>query len=367
MDQETIKILSKIAGTIRGLAMDATQKADSGHPGLPMGCAELSAYLYGIALRHYPKNPDWLNRDRLVLSAGHGSLWLYSCLHLSGFALSLDEIKNFRQLHSLTPGHPEYGMTKGVEATTGPLGQGTGNAVGMALGLKMMDEKFSTPDFRLFDAKVFCLASDGDIMEGVSHEASSLAAHLKLNNLIFLYDSNQVCLDGPLSESCSEDVAARYKAYGWETFEIDGYNFEQMHSIISELRKSQSKPAFILVKTIIGKGAPTKSNSSKAHGSPLGESEVKATKAALGLSEEEFFVPQAVKTYFSQKLIKDRTLEEEWDEKFRKWSKANPQLFEMFQIMKAKELPSSLEEALKHVKRKIQAQLESRLTQFLQS
>ncbi|HXW60523.1 MAG TPA: transketolase, partial [Myxococcota bacterium] len=184
LDTEFKKILTKIANTIRQLSMDAVQKANSGHPGMPMGCAEIGAYLYGVALQHNPKNSKWLNRDRFVLSAGHGSMWLYACLHLSGFNLSLEEIKNFRQLHSQTPGHPEYGITDGVEATTGPLGQGTGNAVGMALGLKILAEKFNTPEYKLFTSKVYCLCSDGDMMEGVSHEACALAGHLQLNNLI---------------------------------------------------------------------------------------------------------------------------------------------------------------------------------------
>jgi len=346
LEPEVKKSLTKIANTIRGLAMDATQKADSGHPGLPMGCAELGAYLYGCALRHNPKNSSWMNRDRLVLSAGHGSLWLYSCLHLAGFALSLEEIKHFRQLHSKTPGHPEYDETDGVEATTGPLGQGTGNAVGIALGLKILAEKFHTADDTLFDGKVFCLASDGDIMEGVSSEVSSLAGHLKLNNLIFLYDSNHICLDGPLAECCSEDTKARYAAYGWDVFEVDGYDFDALHGVISNLRAKQERPAFVVVHTEIGKGAPTKAGSSKAHGSPLGAEEVKRTKELLGLPEEEFYVPQSVRTFFEQKLAKDKAQEEAWNEKFRKWSKANPALFEEYKTMQEQLIPYDLEEKL---------------------
>lgn len=346
LDPELKKTFAKIAGAVRQLAMDATQKADSGHPGLPMGCAELGAYLFGSALRYNPKNPLWMNRDRFVLSAGHGSLLLYACLHLSGYALSLEEIKQFRQLHSKTPGHPEYGHTAGVEATTGPLGQGTGNAVGMALGMKILEEKFRTTDYNLFDAKVFCLASDGDIMEGVSSEASSLAGHLRINNLIFLYDANQICLDGPLSECCSEDTLSRYKSYGWETFEIDGYDFDAMHEVISRLRQKQERPAFILVRTQIGKGAPTKAGSAKAHGSPLGAEEVKGAKAALGLPEEEFHIPHAVKLFFEQKLSKDEKAEEEWNDRFRRWSKVYPALYEEYKTMQERKLPSDFEEKL---------------------
>lgn len=345
LDPELKKTLTKIANTIRHLSMDAVQKANSGHPGLPLGCAEFGAYLYGVALRHNPKNPKWVNRDRFVLSAGHGSMWLYSCLHLSGFNLSLEEIQNFRQLHSKTPGHPESHETEGVEATTGPLGQGTGNAVGMALGLKILAEKFNT-NIALFDAKVFCLASDGDIMEGISSEVSSLAGHLKLNNLIFVYDANNITLDGTMSECCSEDTAARYRAYGWDVFELDGYDFDQMHQIISSLRKEQTKPAFIVMNTIIGKGSPTKANSAKAHGSPLGPEEVAATKESLGLPKEEFYIPQAVKNYFADRLVQDKKMEEQWHEKFRLWSKANQGLAEQFEKMQKHELPSDLEEII---------------------
>lgn len=346
LDTELKKTLSKIANTIRGLSMDAVQKANSGHPGLPMGCAELGAYLYGVALKHNPKNPQWLNRDRLVLSAGHGSMWLYSCLHLSGFNLSLEDIEKFRQLHSRTPGHPEYGHTAGVEATTGPLGQGTANAVGMAAGLKVLAQKFNTEDYTLFDSKVFCVASDGDIMEGVSSEASSFAGHLKLNNLIFLYDANHITLDGPLDESFSEDVLARYLAYGWDVFEVDGYDFEAMHDVISQLRREQKRPAFIRVKTIIGKGSPLKAGTSKSHGSPLGPEEVAASKSNLGLPEEDFYIPSVVKSYFENRLVADKKGEEEWNNTFRLWAKANPSLHEEFVSCQQHRLPADLEQKL---------------------
>jgi len=237
LDDEKKKILGKIARTIRGLSMDAVQKANSGHPGLPMGCAEIGAYLYGHQLRHYPKRPRFANRDHLILSAGHGSMWLYSCLHLAGFDLSLEEIKNFRQLHSKTPGHPEYDITEGVEATTGPLGQGTGNAVGMALGMKILAEKFNTKEHTLFDAKIFCLCSDGDMMEGISHEACSLAGHLQLDNLIYIYDANDICLDGPLSECFTDDTEKRFEAYGWDVHKVDGHNFDELHETISKARE----------------------------------------------------------------------------------------------------------------------------------
>src|SRR3989339_221997 len=254
MDVELKKQLEKIANTVRELSIEAVQKANSGHPGLPMGCAEFGAFLYGTVLRHNPKNPKWLNRDRFVLSAGHGSVWLYSLLHLSGFNVSMDDLKKFRQMHSKTPGHPEYHMTEGVEATTGPLGQGIGNAVGQALGLKILGAKFNSAEFPLFNSKVFCLAGDGCLMEGVSAEASSLAGHLQLNNLVLIHDANQVTLDGFLKDASSEDVKMRYRAYGWDVFELDGYDFEQMNDIFGQVRQNQQRPVFIEMKTVTGKG-----------------------------------------------------------------------------------------------------------------
>jgi transketolase len=346
LDPELKKILEKIAKTIRGLAMDAVQKANSGHPGLPMGCAEIGAYLYGYALRHNPQHPRWLNRDRFVLSAGHGSMLLYSCLHLSGFDLSLEELKNFRQLHSKTPGHPEFNETDGVEATTGPLGQGTGNAVGMALGMKILEAKFNTPDYPIIDSKVFCLCSDGDMMEGVSHEACALAGHLKLNNLIFIYDSNQICLDGPLAESCSENTLKRFSAYGWEVHEVAGDDIEALHKTISTARENQDKPVFILAHTTIGKGAPHKAGTHHAHGAPLGVEEVAATKAALGLPEEPFYIPKAVQAFFQEKLEADKKYEEQWQERFRLWAKSYPDLKNTFDQMANHTLPDDLEEKL---------------------
>ena len=352
MEEDLKKSLSKIANTIRQLSMDAVQRANSGHPGMPMGCAELGAYLYGVLLRHNPKNSKWLNRDRLVLSAGHGSMWLYSCLHLSGFNLSLDEIKRFRQLHSKTPGHPEYGLTDGVEATTGPLGQGVGNAVGMALGLKLLGAKFNREEFPLFDSKVYCIAGDGCMMEGISSEASSFAGHLKINNLVLIYDSNHICLDGPLSECMSEETIQRYKAYGWDVVECDGYDFDQMNAIFTKIRASQERPVLIVLHTIIGKGSPHKAGTHKVHGAPLGPEEVAATKEALGLSQEEFYIPQAVISFFEQKLPKEAALEAEWHQMFRKWAGKYPDLAVEFERMQKRELPEDLEVQLKQMKLK---------------
>lgn len=349
MDAELKKQLGKIANTIRELSMEAVQKANSGHPGLPMGCAEFGAFLYGVLLRHNPKNPKWLNRDRFVLSAGHGSMLLYSLLHLAGFGLSMDEIKRFRQLHSKTPGHPEYHITAGVEATTGPLGQGVGNSVGQALGLKMLQARFNSTEFPLFTGKVYCLAGDGCIMEGVSAEASSLAGHLELDNLVLVYDANKVTLDGFLEESDSEDTKMRYQAYGWEVFELDGYDFDQMEKIFFHLRDHQTKPALVMMRTIIGKGSPNKSGTHKVHGSPLGADEVEATKKALGLPEEAFYVPQSVYSFFEQKRPKEAALEQSWKEMFRRFCDHEPALAKTFMQMVEKQLPADLEERLQKI------------------
>ncbi len=310
LDPEITKILRKIANSIRHLSIDAIQKANSGHPGLPLGCAELGAYLYGCALKHNPKNASWMNRDRFILSAGHGSMFLYSCLHLSGFNISLEDIQNFRQLNSNTPGHPENLLTEGVETTTGPLGQGVALAIGQALAMKLLGARFNTEEHQIFDNKIYILAGDGDFMEGISAEASSLAGHLKLNNVILIYDYNRISLDGPLSESCSEDVKMRYKAYGWDVVEINGHDFEDIHATLSAAKENQKKPTLVIANTIIGKGSPSKAGTHKVHGAPLGAEEVAATKKALDLSDEKFFIPQAVKAFFERKLETDTSHEE---------------------------------------------------------
>ena len=349
MDDDTKKILHKVANTIRALTMDAIQKANSGHPGLPMGCAEIGAYLYGHLLRQNPKNPQWWNRDRFLLSAGHGSMLLYSCLHLSGYDISLDDIKDFRQLNSRTPGHPEAPETVGVEATSGPLGQGVGSAVGQALGLKMLAARFNTPVHTLFDSKVYCLAGDGCIMEGISSEASSLAGHLGLDNLVLIYDSNNICLDGPLSEACTEDTIARYKAYGWDVYEVDGHNFDEIHEAFSKISKEQTRPTMVVAHTVIGKGAPHKAGTHKVHGAPLGDDEIKAAKELLGLPEEPFFVPQAVKGFFESKLKQDRELEDHWCGTFEAWKVANGDRWQECEAMVEKQLPANLESKLKEL------------------
>lgn len=348
LDPKTLEIYSLIANTIRGLSMDAVQKADSGHPGLPLGCAELGAYLWGQFLNYNPKNPKWMGRDRFILSAGHGSMFLYSALHLSGYDLSLEDIKNFRQLHSKTPGHPENLDTPGVETTTGPLGQGMGNAAGTSLGLKMLEQRFNTDHHKIIEGKVVVLMGDGCVMEGITSEVGSLSGHLKLNNLIAIYDSNQICLDGPTSECLSEDTKMRYKAYGWDVFEIDGHSFQEIHTVLTSLREKQDKPALIIARTIIGRGAPNKQGSSKAHGSPLGPDEIKLAKENLGIPlDPPFFIPQAVTDFFQQKLKKDIEKEKNWQKGWDSWAKENPDKAAIYKEMEAQKVPSDLESKLK--------------------
>lgn len=319
-----IDILEKIAGTIKQLSIESIQKASSGHPGMPLGCAELAAYLYGYVLRYNSKDSRWVNRDRFVLSAGHGSALLYSCLHLAGFDVNLEDLQQFRQLQSRTPGHPEFRETDGVEATTGPLGQGVGNAVGMALSLKMLGARFNQPANSIFDAKVYCLAGDGCFMEGVSHEACSFAGSLGLDNLVLIYDYNEIILDGTLHDVSIEDTKQRFLAYGWDVFETDGHDFESLHQVFTQIKKSQCKPTLIIAHTIIGHGSP-KEGTNKAHGSPLGEDGVAQTKSFWHLPEEKFFVPSAVKMFFAAKQQEGKKLQEEWQERFRVWSKQAPE------------------------------------------
>lgn len=346
LNPELKQILGKVANTVRGLTMDAVQRADSGHPGLPMGVAEIGAYLYGEVLRHNPKDSKWINRDRFILSAGHGSMLLYSLLHLSGFNLPLEEIKNFRQLHSHTPGHPEMKETDGVETTTGPLGQGLGNAVGQALAMKMLAAKFNTDKHKIIDNKVYCLTGDGCMMEGVTSEVSSLAGHLKLDNLIVIYDANRITLDGTLAESCSEDTKMRYKAYGWEVYEMDGNNLDDVAAVFAQVRHNQERPRLIIAHTIIAKGAPNKAGTHKAHGSPLGTEEVEAAKAGMEWPQDPFFIPQVVTDYFKKKIAQDLAMEQEWRKLFEAWAKANPNLFHEFETMSSNHMPSDLEAKL---------------------
>ena len=322
------KQLDELAiNTIRFLSVDAVQKANSGHPGMPMGCAPIIYVLYSKYLKHSPANPKWLNRDRFILSAGHGSMLLYSILHLCGYDLSLDEIKNFRQWGSKTPGHPEYNLTPGVETTTGPLGQGFANAVGMAIAQAFLAANLNQDDFKILDHYIYGICSDGDLMEGISHEAASLAGHLKLNKIIFFYDNNGISIDGKTSLSYSDDVHKRFEAYNWNVLHInDVNNIDEIESAIESAQKSIQKPTLIITNTHIGFGSPNKQDSSEAHGSPLGIEEVKLTKKDLGWPEEElFFIPQEVKEHFKEVKIRGEKFEAEWQNLFNNYKKRNPE------------------------------------------
>ena len=342
-------ILTKVANTIRGLSVDAIDKANSGHPGLPLGCAELFAYLYGVGLNHSPDYPHWINRDRFILSAGHGSIGLYAALHLSGFDVSLSDLKSFRQYHAKTPGHPEYGYSHGIETTTGPLGQGIASGVGMALGMAMLRTRFQTALYsHLFDAKVFILAGDGCMMEGISSEASSFAGHLQLDNLILIYDSNDICLDGPTSECLSEKTALRYEAYGWFVQTIDGHSLSAIHTAVENARKS-SKPALIIAKTIIGKGAPTREGTSDAHGKPLGESLSQALKNELGIPESPlFYVPTDVTYFFKERQRVQKSNYTHWNNHFESWAHDFPDAAAQYH-QHINPTPSNLYQELKNV------------------
>lgn len=319
--------LQKIANVVRGLTADAVQKANSGHPGAPLGLADIGTVLYFDFLRHNPANANWANRDRFVLSGGHGSMLLYSLLHLSGYQLSLDDLKEFRQLGSATPGHPEYGDTDGVETTTGPLGQGIANAVGMAIGEKLAATHFNKPGLEIVNHHTYVLAGDGDLMEGISAEASSLAGHLGLGKLILIYDSNQITIEGSTDLAFSESVKGRYEAYGWQVLEVDGHNIAEFQKILVQAQQNQTQPTLIIAHTQIAKGAPTKVGTAASHGAPLGADEVTGLKTALGLPvDQDFYVPDDLKNLPDLMTQKGQGLEAEWNQLFEQWTKENPQL-----------------------------------------
>ncbi|PYJ99201.1 MAG: transketolase [Verrucomicrobia bacterium] len=344
-----IEILSRAANEARGLCMDAVQASKSGHLGLPLGCAEMGAVLYGYALKYNPDKPRWINRDYFVLSAGHGSMFLYAWLHLSGYDLPMSEIKRFRQLHSKTPGHPEFGDTPGVECTTGPLGQGVGNAVGIAVATKMAAGRFNTAEHRIFDQHIICLAGDGDMQEGVASEASAFAGHFGLDNLIIIYDSNAVTLDAAAKETQSEETGKRFQAYGFDVQEIDGEDMQQFLDALNVAKeRDNGKPQFIIAHTLIGKGIPEVAGTYKAHGE-AGAKFVDAGRKGLGLPDEHYFVSQEVRDYFAEhkkKLLADY---DRWEKSYGEWRTKNPD--------KAKMLDDG-------IKRKVPADLLSKISEF---
>jgi transketolase len=329
--------------TLRTLSIDAVQKANSGHPGLPLGCAPMAYVLWQHHLTHDPKAPDWFDRDRFVLSAGHGSALLYSLLHLTGYDLSLDELKQFRQWGSRTPGHPEWHDTPGVEATTGPLGQGAANAVGMAIAERYLARLFNRPGHEIIDHRTYALVSDGDMMEGVASEASSIAGHLGLGKLVFLYDANQVTLDGPLSDSMDEDVGARYAAYGWHVQHVGDGNTDLagLDAAITAANAETTRPSIIVIRTTIGFGSPKKAGTSAAHGSPLGDAEVAATKQALGWDPEaKFYVPDEVRAHMAEGARRGATAHSAWDAKLAAYRAAHPDAAALLDTAIKGELPA---------------------------
>ncbi|MEX2332819.1 MAG: transketolase, partial [Pseudohongiella sp.] len=337
------------ANAIRALAMDAVQKANSGHPGAPMGMADIAEVLWNDFLSHNPVNPQWMNRDRFVLSNGHGSMLIYSLLHLSGYDLPMSELQNFRQLHSKTPGHPEFGYTPGVETTTGPLGQGVANAVGMAIAEKTLAAQFNRPGHDIIDHFTYVFAGDGCLMEGVSHEVCSLAGTLGLGKLIMFYDDNGISIDGEVDGWFTDDTSKRFDSYGWHVLAVDGHDAEQIKGAIDAARKETKRPTIIRCKTVIGFGSPAKSGTAGIHGAPLGDDEVAATRKQLGWEYPPFDVPENIKKDWDARE-RGFQAETQWKEKLVRYEEAHPDLaLELIRRLKG-ELPGYFaERAAEHI------------------
>ena len=323
--------ITAVANSVRTLAVDQVQKAKSGHPGLPMGCAELGALLYGEIMNHNPADSGWINRDRFVLSAGHGSTFLYALLHLSGYKLTIEDLKGFRQMGTLTPGHPEYGWTDGVETTTGPLGAGFSNAVGMAIAEQMLAAKFNTEKRTVVDHYTYALSGDGCMMEGITSEAASLAGHLGLGKLVVFYDDNGITIEGSTSLAFTEDVAARYEAYGWQVLKGDAYDLEGILKLVEKAKSVKDKPSFIVLKSVIGKGSPNLAGTHKVHGAPLGEEEIKLTRKNIGVPEDQdFYVFPEAYSYFEEKRKEFAAKYDSWQGELAAWRKENPELSKLW-------------------------------------
>ncbi len=306
-------MIEQIANTLRFLSADGVQKAGSGHPGMPMGAADFTAVLWSRFLRYHPRDPEWIDRDRFVLSAGHGSMLLYSILHLAGFDLSLEDLRQFRQWGSRTPGHPEYGVTPGVETTTGPLGQGFGNAVGMALAEAMLAARVNREDFAPIDHYTYAIVSDGDLMEGISAEAASLAGHLKLGKIVFFYDDNRITIEGSTDLAYSDDVRRRFEGYHWHVEEIDGHDPDAIAAALDRCRAEKERPSLIIGHTHIGRGSPNKQDTASAHGEPLGDEEIVLAKKNLGWPvEPTFYVPDEVRDFFRSRAAAMQSIYERW-------------------------------------------------------
>ena len=328
-----------LANAIRALAMDAVQKANSGHPGAPMGMADIAEVLYNDFMRHNPTNPEWSNRDRFVMSNGHGSMLPYSVLHLSGYDLTIEDLKNFRQLHSKTPGHPEHGYTPGIETTTGPLGQGVSNAVGMAIAERVLAAEFNQDDIKIVDHFTYVFLGDGCLMEGISHEACSLAGTLELGKLIAFWDNNGISIDGKVDGWFRDDTPARFEAYGWHVIEVDGHDPDEIKIAIEAARAISAKPSIICCKTIIGFGSPNKAGSHTSHGAPLGEEEVALTRIELNWDPAPFEIPEELYQGWDHKKA-GQVQEEDWNQKFSAYAQAHPELAAEFKRRIAGDLPA---------------------------
>jgi transketolase len=314
--------------TIRTLAMDSVQKAQSGHPGMPMGMAPVAFVLWTKHLNHNPLNMHWQNRDRFVLSGGHGSMLLYSLLHLTGYKVTLDDLKSFRRLGSKTPGHPEYGRTDGVEVTTGPLGQGFANGIGMAIAQKYLAARYNRPGFKIVNYHIYATLGDGDLMEGITAEAASLAGHLKLDNLIYFYDDNHISIDGSTELAFTEDRAKRFEAYEWFVQKVkDGNDLKAIDNAIQRAKKEKDRPSIIMVRTHIGYGSPNKHDTAEAHGTPLGEEEIKLTKEFYGWDpDKQFYIPEKALAQFRKAIEAGKKKEEKWNEKLAAYKQKFPEL-----------------------------------------
>jgi len=340
-----------LANAIRFLSMDAVQAANSGHPGAPMGMADIAEVLWRDALRHNPANPNWSNRDRFVLSNGHGSMLIYALLHLTGYDVTIDDLKQFRKLGSRTPGHPEFGYTAGVETTTGPLGQGLANAVGMALAERTLAAQFNQDGFPLVDHMTYCFVGDGCLMEGVSHEACSLAGTLGLGKLVVFYDDNGISIDGDVRGWFSDDTPARFESYGWQVIRgVDGHDPDEIQIALKTARETTERPTLICCRTVIGFGSPNLAGSEKTHGAPLGVDEIQATRDALGWTAAPFEVPDEVASAWDARA-RGQALESEWNALFEGYAKAHPQLAAEYERRMAGQLPdgalTALDEAIK--------------------
>lgn len=340
-------MIGQLASVLRALAADIVQKANSGHPGMPLGTADIASVLWSDFLLFNPDDPTWINRDRFILSAGHGSSLLYSLLHLFGYDVAMEDLKSFRQWGAGTAGHPEYGHLPGVECTTGPLGQGVAMGVGMALAEKMAAERFNVEGYNIIDHNIYVLAGDGCLMEGVSAEASSLAGHLKLGNLTLLYDSNDITIEGNVNLAFSDDTKKRYESYGWKAYEADGHNIDEIFAVLQEASEYKDAPKIIIFKTHIAFGAPTKHDKASSHGSPLGEAEIQAMKKALGLPENEtFYIPDAVKSFCKGKVEEKKQKYLGWLKKFDEWRINYPEKAAQLEKFMKKELPEDLAERM---------------------